>query len=266
MNLHAPMTVDPKSIEPDLEREARRLLAQIEHEGLDARLIGGMAILLLAGSRLHPRFARAIQDLDFVITKKHRRGTEQLLTAAGYVPEAQFNALNGARRLLFFDETHGRQIDVFVDRFEMCHVLPLTDRLTRMPDTLPAAEVLMTKLQIVQLNPKDSSDLYALLHTHDVADHDDQAVNVKRIVELTAEDWGLQRTFEINLGRLSATLAEEPLDGESREVIAARIEALAAAMEAAPKSRRWKLRARVGERKRWYEEPEEVDRTETTEP
>jgi hypothetical protein len=260
MSLHEAMTLDPTAIEPDLEREARRLLAEIAREGLDARLIGGMAIVLLAGARLHPRYAREIQDLDFVVTKKHRRGAEQLLTAAGYAPDTQFNALNSARRLLFHDETHGRQIDVFVDRFEMCHVLPLTERLTRMPDTLPAAEVLMTKLQIVQLNAKDRGDLYAILHSHEVADHDEQAVNVERVTALTAEDWGLQRTFEINLDRLSAALADEPLDAESRAVIAGRIEALAAAMDAAPKSRRWKLRARVGERKRWYEEPEEVER------
>ena len=142
----------------------------------------------------------------------------------------------------------------------MCHELPLTERLTQLPDTLPAAEVLMTKLQIVQLNAKDRGDLYALLRSHEVADHDDRAINVGRITALTAEDWGLQRTFEINLDRLSAALAEEGLDDESRAVIAGRIEALAAAIEAAPKSRRWKLRARVGERKRWYEEPEEVDR------
>jgi hypothetical protein len=261
MSLHGTsMSLDPTAIEPDLEREARRLLSAIEREGVDARLIGGMAILLLAGPRMHPRYTREIQDLDFVITKKHRRGTEQLLTAAGYVPETQFNALNGARRLLFHDETHGRQIDVFVDRFEMCHVLPLTERLTRMPDTLPAAEVLMTKLQIVELNAKDRGDLYALLHSHEVADHDEQAINVARITSLTAEDWGLQRTFEINLDRLSTALAEEPLDAEDRAVIGRRIDALAAAMEAAPKSRRWRMRAKVGERKRWYEEPEEVDR------
>ncbi len=261
MSLHdTHMTLDPTAIEPDLEHEARRLLSAIEREGLDARLIGGMAILLLAGDRMLPRFVREIQDLDFVITKKHRRGMEQLLTTAGYVPDAQFNALNGARRLLFLDQTHGRQIDVFVDRFEMCHELPLTERLTLLPATLPAAEVLMTKLQIVELNAKDRGDLYALLYSHEVADHDDQAINVDRITSLTAEDWGLQRTFEINLDRLTVALADEGLDDESRAVIAGRIEALAAAIEAAPKSRRWKLRARVGERKRWYEEPEEVDR------
>jgi hypothetical protein len=261
MSLHAThMTPDRTEIEPDIEREARRLLAEIARAGLDARLIGGMAIRLLAGAALHPRFEREIQDLDFVVTKKHRRDTERLLVDAGYAPEPEFNALNGARRLLFLDRTHGRQIDVFVDRFEMCHVLPLTERLTHMPHTLPAAEVLMTKLQIVQLNAKDRGDIYAVLHTHEIAPRDEQAINVERVTALTAEDWGLQRTFELNLERLSSQLPEEPLDPESRDVIAGRIEALAAAIAAAPKSRRWKLRARVGERKRWYEEPEEVDR------
>ena len=204
---------------------------------------------------------REIQDLDFVITKKHRRGMEQLLTAAGYVPEAQFNALNGARRLLFLDQTHGRQIDVFVDRFEMCHELPLTERLTLLPATLPAAEVLMTKLQIVELNAKDRGDLYALLYSHEVADHDDQAINVD--ADHVADGGGLGPAADLR------DQPRSPDRGAGRRrrsttraapSIAGRIEALAAAIEAAPKSRRWKLRARVGERKRWYEEPEEVDR------
>lgn len=261
MSLHGePMTLDPTAIDPNLEREARRLLAEIGRVGLEARLIGGMAIRLLADDQLHPVFAREIQDLDFVVSKRHRRDLERLLAEAGYAPEEQFNALNGSRRLLFDDRKHGRQVDVFVDRFEMCHVLPLAEQLTRRPDTLPAAEVMMTKLQIVHLNAKDRSDLYAILRSHEVASHDERAVNVSRITALTAEDWGLHRTFELNLERLSAGLAGEPLDAESREVIAGRIEALTAAMTDAPKSRRWKLRARVGDRRRWYEEPEEVDR------
>jgi hypothetical protein len=250
------MTIEGVPIQPDLEDEARRLLAQIERRQLDARLIGGMAIRLLAGERLHPGFERPIQDLDFVSSKKHRRPMERLLTDAGYVPDVQFNALNGARRLLFLDETRGRQIDVFVDRFEMCHVLPLVDRLTAQPDTLPAAEVLMTKLQIVGLNAKDRSDLYAILLSHEVAAHDERAVNVPRITELTSEDWGLQRTFELNLERLRQGLAEQPLEPGERRLVEERIDALTRAMDAAPKSRRWRIRAKVGERKRWYEEPE----------
>ncbi|HEY5143714.1 MAG TPA: hypothetical protein VII98_09445, partial [Solirubrobacteraceae bacterium] len=219
-----------------------------------------MAVRILAGERLHPIYDRQVQDLDFVLAKRHTRDVERLLAEAGYVPEEQFNALNGHRRLLFHDDQHGRQIDVFVDSFEMCHVLPLTDRLTQRPGTLPAAEVLMTKLQIVHLNSKDRGDLYALLHSHDVTSHDEEAVNVDRIAELTGSDWGLQRTFELNLGRLREGLPGQALSPDELHVLARRIDAVADAMEQAPKSRKWKLRARVGDRKRWYEEPEEVDR------
>ena len=247
-------------IQPDIDTEARRLLDEIDRRDIQARLIGGMAVRLLAGDRLHPAYSREVNDLDFVLTRRDARAIESLLTAEGYAPEDQFNALNGHRRLLFLDEHHGRQIDVFVDSFEMCHRLPLSERLTARQDTLPAAEVLMTKLQIVHLNAKDRGDLYALLLSHEVAAHDDRAINAARIAELTGNDWGLQRTFELNLGRLREGLAEQPLEpGEIRE-LGERIDALGAAMEGAPKSRRWKLRAKVGDRKRWYEEPEEVDR------
>jgi hypothetical protein len=115
----------------------------------------------------------------------------------------------------------------------------------------------MTKLQIVDLNQKDRADLYALLLTHEVGRGDDEAVNLDPIIELTANDWGLQHTFELNLARLRQGLDEQPVGSEQIAEIAARIDELEGAMERAPKSRRWKLRARIGERKRWYEEPEE---------
>jgi hypothetical protein len=244
------MTVVDTPIAADIHVEAARLLGAIERAGIDARLIGGMAIRLLAGDRLHPAFERPIQDLDFVVAKRHRRELDALVIGAGYAPEEEFNALNGARRLLYRDEHHGRQIDVFVETFAMCHELPLAERLPVHPHTLPATDVLMTKLQIVELNAKDRGDVFALLHSTDV--------EVERIAALTANDWGLQHTFELNLARLRDGLDAAP--AESRERIAERLDAIAAAMDAAPKSRKWKLRAKVGERKRWYDEPEEVDR------
>jgi hypothetical protein len=244
----------------DLDLEARRLLDEVGRQELPTRLIGGQAVRLLAGERLHPAFRREVHDLDFVLARRSARELESLLRDGGYAADDQFNALNGHRRLLFHDEEHGRQIDVFVDRFEMCHALPLTDRLTVQPDTLPAAEVLMTKLQIVHLNAKDRGDLYALLYSHEVAARDERAINVERVAELTGNDWGLQRTFELNLERLRKGLAEQPLSAGEAGAVGERVDALATAIDDAPKSRRWKLRARLGERVRWYEEPEEVDR------
>jgi hypothetical protein len=251
--------------EADLAAEALRLLSSIEAAAVEARLIGGMAIRLIAGERLDPAFHREIADLDFISARREGRRLGDLLAASGYQPDERFNALNGARRMLFLDPLHGRQLDVFVGSFEMCHTLPLAERLGARPRTLPAAELLMTKLQIVELNDKDRGDIFALLLAHEVAAADldaagADAIDAARIASLTSRDWGLQRTFELNLERLRETVAALPVQEGSRETIAGRIERLAGAIEEAPKSRKWKLRDRIGDRKQWYEEPEEVDR------
>lgn len=250
----------PSPINSDLYLEAQRLLAEVQRRQLGARLIGGMAIRLLAGDRLHPAYQRSIQDLDFVLVKRDRRAFESLLAELGYHPRDDFNALYGARRLLFDDLVHGRQIDVFVDTFSMCHALPLAKRIETLPYTLPAAEILMTKLQIVALNEKDRGDLFALLHSLDVTSDDPRGIELTPIVDLTSGDWGLQHTFELNVSRLRDALAEQPFSVEEAGRVAARIDSLAAAMNDAPKTRMWKLRAKVGERKVWYDEPEEVER------
>jgi hypothetical protein len=255
----------PGSPAADLSGEAIRLLSAAEAEGIETRLIGGMAIRLIAGERLDPAFEREIADLDFVVARKGGSGLAELLADSGYQPDAEFNALNGARRMLFWDPAHGRQVDVFVGAFEMCHALPLADRLQQRPQTLPAAELLMTKLQIVELNAKDRGDIFALLLAHEVADSDlgpggADAINAGLIASLTSQDWGLQRTFELNFERLEEALGGLGIDAGDRELIRDRIARLRAEIEAAPKSRKWKLRDRIGERKQWYETPEEVDR------
>jgi hypothetical protein len=246
-------------IEESLLREARRLLAEADRLGVPLRLLGGMGVRLLLDDRIDQRFLREIDDLDFITTRKASRDVERLLEQAGWVPESRFNALHGHRRLIFHEPGGDRRVDVFVERFEMCHALPLAQRIDVQPQTLPAAELAMTKLQIVKLNAKDVGDLYALLDALEVAEHDRDAINSARIAQLTGADWGLHHTFELNLARLmeeaGATL-EEPSASRVRE----RIAALQQAIEHAEKSRAWRLRARIGERKRWYEEPEEVER------
>jgi len=70
-----------------------------------------------------------------------------------------------------------------------------------------------------------------------------------------------------NLDKLDQYLATdvqpEDLDLGTGEAVkfepAAQIAALRKAIEDAPKSTKWKLRARVGERVAWYVEPEEME-------
>ena len=242
-----------------LVEEGQELVVAAEARGLALRLIGGVGIRLLLGDRFDPAFERRHQDIDAITRRRDARGLEGLLRERGWVPAREFNALNGARRLLFHDPSSDAQVDVFVEAFEMCHKLRLADRLDQPGPALPATDLLMTKLQIVELNAKDRSDLYALLRGCELGPDDPTAIDPGRVAVLTAADWGLHHTLELNLGRLTEGLDASPEEARTR--IAEAIAAIAAAMDGAPKGRAWKLRARVGERKRWYEDPEEVART-----
>lgn len=239
-----------------LEAEGREVVAEAEARGLPVRLLGGVAIKLLLGDRFDAAYVRAYRDIDLLCGRKAGRGVEELLAARGWEPAVEFNALNGSRRLLFHDPRSEAQVDVFVGEFSMCHALPLADSLQRPGPSLPATDLLMTKLQIVELNAKDRSDLYALLAGCEVGDGDHAAIEPARVARLTGRDWGLHHTFERNLVHLRDAIAA----GEGPPAAAAGVEAILAAMEAEPKSRAWKMRAKIGERKRWYELPEEVDR------
>jgi hypothetical protein len=203
---------------------------------------------------LHPALRRQYKDLDFATSKKSSGELQKLLRDMGYEPHLGFNAMNGRERLLFYDDPNQRQVDVFVSSFRMCHEIPLERRLDVDSDTVPLAELLLTKLQIIELNEKDVRDTVALLLEHDVTD-DDAGVNAEHVASLCAEDWGLWRTITHNLEGVRQHLTGYAVD---HEVVSMRLGRLQERIEAAPKSRGWRLRAKVGERKRWYELPEEV--------
>ena len=207
---------------------------------------------------LPPSLAREYKDLDFAVPKKGAGDAEKLLRDAGYEPHVSFNAMHARERALFFDDHHGRQVDVFIDSFRMCHQIPLSGRLNGDESTVPLAELLLTKLQIIELNEKDVRDTVLLLYGHPVEERDGDAVNGARIAELCAGDWGLWRTITANLERCRSHVGDYELEQSDHDRIHARFDELLGRIEDEPKSRGWKLRAKVGERKRWYELPEEV--------
>jgi hypothetical protein len=246
------------AIEADVVAEGRRLLARAEEEAVPLRLLGGVAIRLRAPAGVPQAFDRSYADLDFVTAPGSAAATTRLLRAEGYDPHVAFNALHGNERLLFFDDEHGRQVDVFVGSFRMSHRIPLAGRIELEPGTLPLAELLLTKLQIAELNEKDVRDALVLFHGHDVGDEDGDVLNAARVARLCASDWGLWRTITRNLQSSHHLLGNYDLAPGERERIAERITALLARIDSEPKSRGWRMRARVGERKRWYDVPEEV--------
>jgi hypothetical protein len=242
----------------DIVAEGQRLLAMASADGVPLRLLGGVAVRLQA-PEIPAALDRQYKDLDFAITKKGASDLDGILRKSGYEPHLAFNAMHARERGLFFDDQNGRQVDVFIGSFRMCHQIPFDDRLDSQDTTVPLAELLLTKLQIIELNEKDVRDTVLLLHGHPVEEQDDGAVNGARIAELCASDWGLWRTITANLQRCSELVSDYDLDETDRQRINTRFDEILARIEEEPKSRGWKLRAKVGERKRWYELPEEVD-------
>ena len=237
--------------------EAKRVVESAARAGLTIRILGGVAVRMQAPSET-PVLPRRIGDIDLAIRQGGWRTLADFLKSSGYVGDDMFNALNGARRLLFFDVANNRKLDVFVGEFEMCHSIQIAGRLEKDPMTIPLAELLLTKLQIVQLTERDLRDIYSIAYHHQISTGDGSEIEADFIADLCAKDWGLWRTCTSTIQLCLTRLPDYGLPPEVSDVIAARLSALLKEIERAPKTTRWKLRARVGERVRWYDEPEET--------
>ena len=239
----------------DVIAEAERISAAARESRVAIKLVGGAAVNLHSPSARQAPLKRRYGDLDFVASSKHRPAVQRLFEGLGYQPEVRFNTLNGHQRLLYLDAINGRQIDVFLDRMKMCHVIELAGRLGHDGPTLTPADLLLSKLQVFEVNMKDLVDSIALLLDHPTANHDDDAINSPYLARLTADDWGLFRTLQLNTEKVRKAARDLAVDSA---VVNQRLDALWSAIEAQPKSLKWKLRARVGDRVSWYELPEEV--------
>lgn len=248
---------------PDLEKEMHRLISAAQEQDIFLRVLGGLAIKVHSPHASHRSLERKYPDIDFVTNKTGAKKLVGFLPSMGYTPNKTFNTLSGDRRQLWYDEEQGRQIDVFIGDFTMCHTLPLADRLEVEPLTIPLAELYLSKAQIVELNRKDILDLLALLLDHEVGPGDKETINSDLIAGLCAKDWGLYTTISMTIQKLRDFLDEGSIDLEEDEIqtIKRRLIAMEKAMDVAPKTMAWKMRARVGTRVRWYEEVEEVQRT-----
>lgn len=239
----------------DVIAEAERIAAAAREGKLPVKLVGGAAVNLHSSSATKAPLKRKYGDLDFVASSKQRPAVQKLFEALGYQGDMRFNTLNGHQRLLYLDGVNGRQIDVFIDRMRMCHVIELAGRLGHDGPTLTPADLLLSKLQVYEVNMKDLVDTIALLLDHPITDHDNDSINAAYLARLTSEDWGLHRTLQMNTLRVRDALETLEVD---RALVNRRLDELWQRLDAQPKSIKWRLRARVGDRVSWYELPEEV--------
>lgn len=246
---------------PDIVDEVQRLLEASDRQDMHLRLIGGLAIRMHSPSATHRTLRRDYPDMDFVVPKRVKRKLDGFFAELGYIPEKNFNLLNGDRRQIFYDALSGRRIDVFVGDFEMCHKLPMRNRLDSHPVTIPLAELFLSKTQIVELNRKDALDIVSLLLDNEVGFTDD-TINMDRIASLCLKDWGLYKTLTINLSKVEDVLVNENpgLSDEDTQRVLERINTIRRVLDQSTKPFLWKVRDRLGTRVRWYTEVEEVNR------
>lgn len=236
--------------------EGRRIAAAAATLGLPLRVMGGVAVAMLCPSSAKPPLARHYADIDLATTNEAKGEVAILLESLGYVGDRELNLLHGHRRLFFWDEGHALQLDIFVDEAHLCHRIGFKSRIEEAPFTLPLADLAVLKLQVVETNEKDYLDICAIFADHDLTP-DEGGINSAYIASLCGADWGLWRTLGLVAERSERYSLGLP-DFRAADVVAERLRRLRRELDSVPKTRAWKLRSRIGDRRRWYELPEEV--------
>jgi len=229
--------------------------------GIEMRLMGAAAVKLHCPEFLyiHDRMERKLSDLDFMSLSKYRKAMKTLFKELNYAIDQSLLYLTGGKRYIFYDSVEGIHVDVFFDRLEMCHTVDFGKRLMLDYPTIPLADILLEKMQIVELNEKDIIDTVVLLREHEIGETDKETVNAGYIANLLSGDWGFYYTVVTNLNKVKNRLSKHgALTDVDRLNIEKKINKALEIIENKPKSLKWKLRAKVGTKQKWYKEIGEV--------
>ena len=250
----------------DFAKEIRRIISLADERKIPLRIMGGAAIRIHCPNKetLYERLKRTPKhDMDFVTYGKCRPLTKTLFIDLGYEPyiSLMLTGATGRHRQIFNDKEGNKAIDVFLGKLEMCHVIDFTGRLEVDTPTVPLAELLMQKLQIVQTNEKDIQDAIILLIEHDIGHEDKEQVNADYIAKVLASEWGFSYTVTRNFEKVKEfTQKYDGISGEDKKHVIERIDRLHKIIEETPKTLAWRLRAKAGPAVKWYNVVEEVQR------
>jgi len=243
------------------ENELRRVLSASKKTGIMLRVIGSLAFQMHSQKYgyLQAAMGRAYTDIDFAAYRKQNREIKALMAGLGYIDNPEVYIVSEGSRSIFDNPQIHLHIDVFYDKLDFCHVISWDNRLEVDTPTIPLAELLLEKMQIVQINEKDVIDTIMLLLEHPLGDKDQEIINIARVAQLCGKDWGLWRTTSMNLNKVKALAQDYPqLTTPEKSQVTAQVDKALARLESEPKSTAWRLRARVGDRVKWYKEVDEV--------
>lgn len=260
-NVAKGMQQQSKAERERFESELDRILTASSEAGLILRVIGSLAFQMHCSQfgYLQEAMGRAYTDIDLAAYSYQASGIKDLMENLGYVENREVFMLSGGDRSIFDDHNSGLYVDVFYDKLDFCHVIHWEGRLEVDSLTIPLAELLLEKMQIVKINEKDVIDTIMLLLEHPLGSSDDGTINMDRVATLCADDWGLWRTTTENLRKVGMLAQGYPqLSTEEKSHVATQVDKALQRIADEPKPLAWRLRARVGDRVKWYKEVDEV--------
>jgi len=255
-----------------LHHEAVEIVTGAERDGVTLRVVGSTGIRLhcTAAADAMQACGRVAKDIDLIVPAKQRKGMRRFLEARGYIIDRDLLIAMEGRRYSFTNPATDIDLDVFVEQLEFNHTVDVRKRPGRHNLTVALEDLLLAKLQIVNLTPTDLVDLTVLLTSHPVTTSDagEEAIDAAYVAKCLAADWGFHHTAVRNLVRLRTALDEGDgpdvdADGPDKpaETVRERVGILEKAIETAPKSMAWRVRGRLGERVQWWEDVDEREAT-----
>lgn len=243
------------------ENELRTILKASEDAGILMRVIGSLAFQMHCPEfgYLQAAMGRAYTDIDFGAYSRQNKQITEMMTKMGYVENREVFIASEGERAIFDKPGTGLHVDVFYEKLDFCHAIYWKDRLEVDAPTIPLTELLLEKMQIVQINEKDIIDTIMLLLEHPLGDIDEETINIKLAAELCAKDWGLWRTTTMNLDKVKQ-LAHHytQLTDKQKSKVEEQVDVILKRMNDEPKPLPWRIRDRVGDRVKWYKDVDEV--------
>jgi len=240
--------------------EALRLVDEAEESGIKLRILGSLAYRIHCPENLalFDAMERALTDIDFAADKRQTKEIKAFITDRGYEEDQRITVSTEGSRYYFEHPETGLGVDVFLDELYFCHRIPLRDRLSLDAPTIPTVDLLLEKMQIVELNLKDVKDTLVLLLEHPVSAGNGggpETIDGAYVAGVLSDDWGFWYTVTQNLDKVERFLPDfQPIGPAQGEVIRGRLAELREAIDSAPKSRRWKMRSKIGAKKKWYQD------------
>lgn len=244
--------------------EALSCVKEAGEKGIILRIMGGMGIYLHSQEikglweRLSRLGKKVFTDIDFASYGKFRDKVFEFFRKRGYNIDKRLHFHYGLKRHIYFGGAVP-MIEVFFDKLEMNHTISFENRLEADMPTIPLSELLLQKMQIVKINEKDIKDAIVLLRAHDVGFEDKEKINLKALAQAgLTSDWGFYYTVTTNLQKVKEYIGGcNILNEEDRKIISERIDKILGFLEQEPKSLSWKMRAKIGTKKKWYNDVEE---------